>query len=170
MTSQSAPTDGREERRVESEYQQISVGFRTEQSLEKAKAALQGKDLFKVKTEIESPVSAEVPRERSAKMGISKAAIAGGTIGAIAGATVAIFALSIPNLASLQSARTPLLIFIPLGGALLGAAASSLITFMSGAEPVKSTETAKYKIRVETLPEETQQVTEILLNEGGYLL
>jgi hypothetical protein len=152
------------------EYRQIAVSFRTEQALQNAKAALQAKDFHKVETEIESPVSADVPRERSDKEGTSKAAIAGASIGAISGAILAIFALSIPNLPSLQAARTPLLVFIPLGGALLGAAASSLITFMAGAEPTKSTETANYKIRVETLPEETQQATEILLNEGGYLL
>lgn len=154
----------------QTEYQQIAVGFRTEQALQKAKGALQAKNFHKVETEIESPLEDEAPAERSAKSGVSKAALAGGLMGAMVGAIIALVTFSIPNLSSVRDSYNQLLIFLPLGGAVVGAAASAVLTFMSGAEPSKSTSTTYYKITVETLPEETQQATEILLKEGGYLL
>ncbi len=155
---------------TEAEHKHIAVGFETEQALQQAKRALEAKSLSPVKTaEVLASEEETVPEEREPKKGIAAAAMAGGLIGAIAGSLIVTIALSIPTLLFIQGNEVPFFVLVPLLGAAIGAVASSFMVFMSGAAPTRLG-VDKYQLTVEALPEDTQRVTEILLEQGGRLL
>ncbi|WP_121970210.1 hypothetical protein [Leptolyngbya sp. BC1307] len=155
---------------TEVEHKRIAVGFKTKQALQQAKRALEAKSLSHVEmAEVLASEEATTPEEREPKSGISSAAATGGLVGAIAGSLIVTIALSVPNLLSIQGNEVPFFVLVPLLGAVIGAAASSFMVFMSGAAPTRL-RVEKYQLTVEALPENTQLVTEILLEKGGRLL
>lgn len=154
---------------TEVKHKRIAVGFETEQALKQAKRALAAKSLSQIEMAEVLASDEEVPEEREPKKGVLSAATAGGLIGAIAGSLIITIALSVPNLLSIQGNEVPFFVLVPLLGAVVGAAASSFMVFMSGAAPTRLS-VDKYQLTVEAPPEDTQLVTEILLEEGGRLL
>ena len=112
---------------------------------------------------------ASVPEERQPKSGIYAAAATGGLVGAISGSLIIAVALNVPNLLSIQGNEFQFLVLVPLIGAVVGAAASSFMVFMSGAAPTRLS-VEKYQLTVETQLEDTQLATEVLLDNGGRLL
>lgn len=155
---------------TEGEHKRIAVGFETQQALQQAKHALEAESLSQIETaEVLLSQGEAVPEERELKKGISAAAITGGLTGAIAGSLIVTVALNVPNLLSIQGSEVQFFVLVPLVGAIIGAAASSFMVFMSGGAPTRLS-TEKYQLTVEALPEDTQLVTKILLNKGGRLL
>ncbi len=152
------------------EHKRIAIGFETQQALQQAKRALEAESLSQIKTaEVLLSQGEAVPEERESKKGIFAAAITGGLTGAIAGSLIITVALNVPNMLSIEGSEVQFFILVPLLGAIIGAAASSFMVFMSGGAPSRLS-TQKYQLTVEALPEDTQLVTEILLNQGGRLL
>lgn len=155
---------------TEGEHKRIAVGFETEQALQQAKRALEAESLPQIETaEVLLAQGEAVPEERESKKGISAAAITGGLSGAIAGSLIVTVALNVPNMLSIQGSGIQFFVFVPLAGAIVGAAASSFMVFMSGGAPTRLS-VEKYQLTVEALPKDTQLVTEILLGKGGRLL
>lgn len=155
---------------TEVEHKRIAVGFETKQALQQAKRALEAKSLSHIETaEVLASQGDAVPEEREPKKGITAAAATGGLVGAIAGSLIVTVALNVPNLTSIQGYEVQFLVLVPLLGAIVGAAASSFMVFMSGSAPTRLS-VEKYQLTVETLPEDTQLVMEVLLDKGGRLL
>lgn len=155
---------------TEAKHKRIAVGFETEQALQQAKRALEAESLSQVETaEVLLSQGEAVPEEREPKKGLSAAAITGGLTGAIAGSLIVTVALSVPDLLSVQGSEVQFFVLVPLLGAIIGAAASSFMVFMSGGAPTRLS-VEKYQLTVEALPKDTQLVTEILLDKGGRLL
>ena len=91
-------------------------------------------------------------------------------MGAGVGAFISALTTNLPNLPSVESSTTELFVLVPLGGAILGAIASSLLALLSGANP-EEPDFAYYKlIMIPSSEEEAQAVTEALLAENGRLL
>ena len=156
---------------MNSKNQQIAVGFRTAEDLAKAKQLLHNKGVGGLKTE--SPASLNsTPKQRrpDSQTGIPYAAALGGAAGAAMGAFISAVSTNIPNLPSVEAGTRELYVLVPLGGALLGAIASSLLALLSGANPEEE-DFAYYKLMLEaTSAEEAQMVTDTLLDQGGRLL
>lgn len=150
-------------------YQTIKAGFKTDEDLQQALQALHNKGFMSVKaTSPKTSASSDVPKERNLKSGTPKAAIAGGLLGAIIAAMMTAIAFNIPNLPSIQANTIPFAIGIPLGGAIVGAAAGGLLSFLSGAAPKPLT--AERQIIVDTPAEGAELARKILLEQKGYLL
>lgn len=156
---------------MDSKTQQIAVGFKNSEALAKAEQTLRAQGVSGFTTE--SPVElGNVPKQRrpSSQPGIPAAAALGGVAGAAMGAFISAVATNIPNLPSVEGSPTQLFVLVPLGGALLGVIASSLLALLSGANP-KEPDFAYYKLIVEAeSAQEAQKIADTLLAAEGRLL
>ena len=156
---------------MDTKYQQIVAGFRTSEAFAEGQKALRDRKLSNFS--LESPAELNnVPQQRrpDSQSGLPYAAALGGLAGAGMGAFISALATNLPNLPSLQGSSTELFVLVPLGGALLGAIASSLLALLSGANPEES-DFAYYKILAQpTSNQEAQKISEILVEAGGRLL
>ena len=151
--------------------QQVTVGFRTPDALAKGEGVLRDRGISTFGLE-SPPELSNVPQKRraSSQKGLPAAAILGGVSGAAMGAMIAALATNLPNLPSLEGSTTELFVLVPLGGAILGAIASSLLSLLSGANP-EDPDFAYYKVLVEAgSAEEAQALIEALTAAGGRLL
>lgn len=151
--------------------QQVTVGFRTPDALAKGEQVLRDRNISTFETE-SPPDLSNVPQKRraSSQSGLSAAAILGGVSGAAIGALISALATGLPNLPSLEGSTTELFVLVPLGGAVLGAIASSLLSLLSGANP-EDPDFAYYKILVKaSSTEEAQALIKALTTAGGRLL
>ncbi|MGC1307801.1 MAG: hypothetical protein WA885_11265 [Phormidesmis sp.] len=157
---------------MDEKTQQITVGFTTPQALAQAEQALKGKGFSTFKVEAPVSTNGNVPQQRRPKTqsGLPYAAAIGGVSGALLGVLIAAISLNVPNLPSVEGSTAELFILVPLGGAVLGALASSLLALLSGANPEEADFTY-YKLKVTAASaDQAQSVTDTLLQMGGRLL
>ncbi len=156
---------------MDSNTQQIVIGFRTPEALEKGETVLRNYTASQYTTE--SPAALDqVPQQRrpDSQPGLPFAAALGGLLGASMGAFISVLTTQLPNLPAVDGSTTELFVLVPLGGAVLGAIASSLLALLSGANP-EEPDFAYYKlIMTATSSEEAQKVIEALLAADGRLL
>ncbi|PZO22152.1 MAG: hypothetical protein DCF25_03530 [Leptolyngbya foveolarum] len=156
---------------MDANTQQIVVGFRTPEALAKGESVLRNYTAAQYTTE--SPAALDqVPQQRrpDSQSGLPYAAALGGLAGAMIGAFISVLTTQLPNLPTVEGSTTELFVLVPLGGAVLGAIASSLLSLLSGANP-EEPDFAYYKlIMTPASGEEAQKVTEALLAENGRLL
>ena len=150
---------------------QVTVGFRTPEGLAKGEKVLRDRNIsdFSVQS---PPDLSGVPEQRrpDTQSGLPYAAALGGVIGAGMGAAISAMATSLPNLPSLEGSTTELFVLVPLGGALLGAIASGLLSLLSGANP-REPDVVYYEILLKAASEEeARTAVEALTAEGGRLL
>lgn len=156
---------------MDSNTQQIVVGFRTPEALAKGERVLRDQTAAKYTTESPAALN-HVPQQRrpDSQPGLPYAAALGGLLGASMGAFISVLTTQLPNLPAVDGSRTELFVLVPLGGAILGAIASSLLALLSGANP-EEPDFAYYKlVMTATSDEEAQKVTEALLAADGRLL
>ena len=149
----------------------IVVGFRTPEALAKGESVLRNYTAAPYTTE--SPATLDhVPQQRrpDSQVGLPYAAALGGLLGASIGAFISALTTNLPDLPAVEGSTTELFVLVPLGGAVLGAIASSLLALLSGANP-EEPDFAYYKLIAKvTSAEEAQTITEALMAEDGRLL
>jgi len=157
---------------MNTETQQITVGFRTAEELARAKQMLSSQGISDFQVAEPAILGDRVPQQRrpDSQSGLPKAAALGGITGALMGAVISTFALNVPNLPSIEGSTTEMYVLVPLGGALLGAIASSLLSLLSGANPTDE-DIAYFRLSTQlATAEDTQSITDALLKAGGRLL
>jgi len=156
---------------MDSNTQQIVVGFRTPEALAEGERVLRTCTTSEYRTESPAELN-NVPQQRrpASQPGLFSAAALGALAGASMGAFISVLTTQLPNLPAVESNTKELFVLVPLAGAILGAIASSLLALLSGANP-EEPDFAYYKLMVTAdSDEEAQKVTEALLAENGRLL
>lgn len=149
-------------------YRQITAGFETDKAREQAKQTLQERRDLDVKILTFEPST--IPSLKAAqgtKQDLTRAAFSGGLMGAFVGGIITVFALNVPNLPTLETNAIGLMIVLPLGGIIIGAATGSLFSVLSGALP--SQVCYEYQLIVKIPVENVETVTAILLEQEGHL-
>ena len=135
----------------------IKAGFKTDQALSQAQQAIQQR--LADAQALTPTATAQSQTIAKTKQDIFKAALTGGLLGTLIG--------------SLATAIAPfdgatLTVLLPLSGAVVGSAAGSLISFLSG--PVPGAVNYDYQLTLEVPIAAVQEATEIILEQGGTIL
>lgn len=140
-------------------YQTIKAGFKTDQAMSQAQQAVQTRLGGDIQALTPETLTAQSQTIAKTKGDIFKAALTGGLLGTLIGS----FAVAIA-----PSSGSSLTVIAPLSGALVGSAAGSLISFLSGTVP--GSVKYDYQLTLEVPIEAVQDANKIILEQGGHIL